>query len=67
MNTKTISGSELKVGDDLVVFGKAHRVTTLHAYPKLSEMCPGSSGRIADCADGFGMTIFDQGRVEVTA
>lgn len=67
MNTKQIHGSALKVGDAIVVFSRAHRVTELKAYPKLSEICPGHSGRLVDCDDGFGITVFDGSLVSVAA
>lgn len=63
--TTSIRGDEVQVGDDLIHFGRAHRVTSLEPYEPsvLGIDAPGT--RIAYSHDGFAMTLFPAQRFEV--
>jgi hypothetical protein len=59
-------GKDLQVGDDLRVMGRVHRITEFTDYdPARIGLEPQAGWRIADAADGWGITIDPRGCYEV--
>jgi hypothetical protein len=57
MATQTAQGANLKTGDTIVVFGRAHRIREFRAYERFSRLVPGHTARIAVCDTGLEITV----------